>query len=50
MKKLLTIADLLGTAVFLCLFTPALIVMTLALIPLALTLRLIRWCRERGWA
>jgi len=50
MKKLLTVADLIGTAVFLCLFTPAFLVMTIAMIPLGLTLRLVRWCRERGWA
>lgn len=50
MKKLVTMADLIGTMVFVCLFTPAFFIMTLTLIPLALTLRFIRWCRERGWA
>jgi hypothetical protein len=50
MKKLITIADMMGTAVFLCFFTPAFVIMSLAFIPLAMTLRLIRWCRERGWA
>lgn len=49
MKKLLTIADLVGTAMFLCLFTPAFLIMTVAILPLAVTLRLIRWCRDRGW-
>lgn len=49
MKKLITMADLLGTALFLCLFTPAFFLMTIAILPLAVTLRFIRWCRERGW-
>ena len=45
MRKLITLADLFGTAVFLDLFTPAFILATIAFVPLALTLRLVRWYR-----
>jgi len=46
MRKLITLADLFGTAIFLVLFTPAFLVATIAFIPLALTLRVVRWYRR----
>jgi hypothetical protein len=50
MRKLITLTDMLGTALFLLLFTPAFIVLTVSFIPLALTLRLIRWYRSEHGA
>lgn len=42
-RKLATIVDVLGTLMFLLIFTPAFLLLAVSMVPLALTLRFLRW-------
>lgn len=45
--RLSTIVDILGTLAFLLIFTPAFFLLTISILPLAATLRFLRWWNER---
>lgn len=47
-RKVATVVDILGTLAFLLIFTPAFFLLTISMLPLAATLRFLRWWRERG--
>lgn len=47
-RKVATVVDILGTVSFVLIFTPAFFLLTISMLPLAGTLRFLRWWNERG--
>jgi TRAP-type mannitol/chloroaromatic compound transport system permease small subunit len=45
--RISTIADILGTIVFILIFTPAFVLLSISIVPLAVTLRFLRWWNSR---
>lgn len=42
-----TLADIIGTIVFILIFTPAFMLLTVSIAPLAMTLRVLRWLNNK---